>query len=104
MKPGPRKGYKQTPEHIEKRARRGPAHYAWKGDNVIAKSGQKRARNLYPVIGPCSRCGSAKSERHHKDGNTANNAPENIEILCRRCHMEVDGRLESARAGNKMRR
>ena len=48
---------------------------------------------MYPVIGPCVVCGNPKAERHHWDGNTLNNDPENIVILCRRCHMQTDGRL-----------
>jgi len=35
-----------------------------------------------------------KAERHHKDDNTHNNAPENIQALCRKCHMLLDGRLK----------
>lgn len=36
----------------------------------------------------CNRCGaSTKLERHHKDENPMNNSPENIEILCRKCHV-----------------
>jgi hypothetical protein len=41
----------------------------------------------------CDRCGKPGRDRHHRDGNTLNNEPENIECLCRRCHMEIDGRL-----------
>lgn len=72
-------------------------HYNWRGDNVSEKGGRKRALRLYPDIGPCSKCGAAKAERHHRDDNTANNDPSNIAILCRRCHMDEDGRLEIAR-------
>jgi len=48
---------------------------------------------MYPDIGPCTICGDPKSERHHKDGNTLNNDPGNIQIVCRKCHAEIDGRL-----------
>jgi 5-methylcytosine-specific restriction endonuclease McrA len=88
------KGYKQTPDHIASRIRVGKDHYAWLGDNVSVKGGRTRANRMYPIIGPCVICGSARSERHHKDGNTANNTPENIVPLCRKCHMSKDGRLE----------
>lgn len=57
------------------------------------KAGRKRALRMYPDIGPCTECGASKAERHHRDENTANNTPENIAFLCRRCHMESDGRL-----------
>jgi len=93
MKPGPRKGYKQSPEHIEKRKRFGAEHPNWKGENVTKKGGRTRAQRLYPNIGPCSECGNPRSERHHKDDNPANNVPSNIAILCRSCHMRKDGRL-----------
>ena len=75
----------------------GPKHPGWKGDAISVKGGRRRALRLYPEIGPCIRCSSVKAERHHKDGNTANNSPDNIEALCRRCHMEEDGRLASVR-------
>lgn len=67
----------------------------WKGENVSAKGGRKRALRMYPALGPCVKCGCTRAERHHRDGNTANNAPDNIEIVCRRCHMTEDGRLEA---------
>ena len=68
----PRKrGYKQTPEHVEKRKRFGPDHHA-------------------------------RAERHHIDGNTANNKPGNIAFLCRRCHMREDGRLDAVLANPYM--
>jgi hypothetical protein len=42
QKRGPKPGYVQTPEHVEKRTRRGPEHPAWMGDD--ASEGAKRAR------------------------------------------------------------
>ena len=44
-------------------------------------------------------CGSricrsgAVTLRGYKDGDTGNNSPDNIQVLCRRCHMLIDGRL-----------
>ena len=87
------KGYKQSPEHIAKRKRLGKEHHSWKGDNITEKGGRSRAQRMYPVIGNCKICNNKKSERHHIDGNTSNNEPSNIEIICRKCHMELDGRL-----------
>lgn len=69
----------------------------WKGDAVSAQGGRKRAHALYRTLGPCERCGLDKPkrrERHHKDGNTLNNAPENISVLCCKCHSEIDGRTQ----------
>ena len=96
VKRGPKPGFKQSPEHIAKRIKRGPDHPNWIGEAVSEKGGRARALRLYPTIGPCEVCGEAKAERHHADGNTANNAPTNIEPLCRRCHMAKDGRMDQA--------
>ena len=92
LAPGPRKGYKQTQEHIEKRKRFGPEHHHWKGDSIKRVSGRTRAERDYQTK-PCELCGNTKAERHHKDNNTANNKPNNIQFLCRKCHMQQDGRL-----------
>jgi hypothetical protein len=96
--PPRKRGYRQSVEHIEKRKRTGEAHYNWAGNAISEKGGRKRALRLHPKIGPCINCGNQKAERHHKDGNTANNDPSNITPLCRRCHMDADGRLASVRA------
>lgn len=72
----------------------GEDHYRWQGDQVSPDGGRIRARKMYD-LGPCERCGKPATDRHHKNGNTANNHRANIEILCRRCHMVVDGRLEA---------
>ena len=87
-RPGPRKGYKQSPSHIAKRIRRGEDHHAWKGDAIAERSGRSRALRAFPEIGPCVDCGSDKAERHHQDHNTANNEPSNIVALCRSCHVK----------------
>ena len=93
MLPGPKRGYKQTEEHIRKRKRFGIEHHAYKGDDVGIKSARCRAERGYPNR-PCELCGNTKAERHHKDDNTRNNSPENVQFLCRRCHMKVDGRYD----------
>jgi len=92
---GQKKGYKQTSDHISKRIKHGEEHQNWKGDNITERSGRTRALRLYPKIGPCTICGNKKSERHHRDGNTTNNSPYNIVILCRKCHMTEDGRIKT---------
>jgi 5-methylcytosine-specific restriction endonuclease McrA len=53
---------------------------------------------MYPDIGPCVSCGAERSERHHIDGDTRNNTPENVISMCRKCHMREDGRLEQFKA------
>lgn len=41
----------------------------------------------------CDKCGYSKHigclTKHHKDGDHENNLPENIQILCFNCHMEL---------------
>ena len=93
LKPGPRKGYKQTQEHIDAKTRTGEGHHAWKGDGATEKAGRSRALRMYAAR-PCASCAVDRAERHHLDGNTLNNAPENIVFLCRKCHMRKDGRLD----------
>lgn len=72
--------------------RHGPDHHSWKGDVATKKAGSSRARRWY-AIGNCENCGKVASDRHHKDGNTLNNTASNLQALCRKCHMEADGRL-----------
>lgn len=88
-------GIPKAPEHRAKIGRFGTEHHAWKGDAVSVRAGRSRALRRYPVTPPCQVCQSPKSERHHIDENTANNEPENIAFLCRRCHMAQDGRLQA---------
>lgn len=54
--------------------------------------GHKKALKMYPEIGPCAECGSAKAERHHIDDNPLNNMPSNVKALCRRCHTIEHGK------------
>jgi hypothetical protein len=79
---------------------RGERHPAWKGDAAPANTKRERAQRRFP-LGPCERCGKPATDRHHKDADTGNNSPENVQILCRTCHMELDGRLEKFRTGQK---
>lgn len=102
QKNGVAKGYKQTPEHIEKRKRVGAQHHAWEGDAVSTQGGRSRANRRYPEGKPCDLCSQPSLDRHHKDGNTANNEPENVQFLCRRCHMKEDGRLAEFTATSTM--
>lgn len=67
----------------------------WCGNEVSEEAGRKRARRRISLDKrACSICGSIPVERHHIDGNTLNNHDNNILIVCRKCHMKVDGRLE----------
>ena len=66
----------------------------WKGDDIAEETGRQRARFRYELR-ECVLCGKPATDRHHRDGNTANNDPPNVQILCRRCHMIVDGRMDN---------
>jgi hypothetical protein len=58
-----------------------------------AGSWRQRATRGFPELGPCAKCNGKAVDRHHKNGDVTDNSPENIAMLCRRCHMETDGRL-----------
>lgn len=79
----------------------GERHPAWKGDAATTTTKRERAQRRYQ-LGQCERCLKPATDRHHRDGDTGNNAPSNVELLCRRCHMIVDGRLSALR--NRPRR
>lgn len=105
-------GYNACPSCGEKKARhaafcrrcspliRGQNHYGWKGD-LTSKPGKRgRAENALLPVGALCSCGALAVDRHHKDNDPGNNSPANIEWLCRRCHMERDGRLQALRLRN----
>lgn len=69
-------------------------HGRYTAPPINKPTGRARAVHLY-TLGPCELCKESGVDRHHKDGDTFNNAPHNIQILCRRCHMVEDGRLEA---------
>mgnify|MGYP001589901475 CR=1 FL=1 len=44
----------------------------------------------------CAKCGSNNViDIHHKDGNTSNNALNNLQILCRVCHLKAHRELDN---------
>ena len=84
-----------TPKILEAAERR------WKPDATVGTK-RKRARARVELLATCQNCGQHKpTERHHIDGDTGNNERDNIAILCRRCHMEVDGRLTALRTAQR---
>lgn len=58
-------------------------------------SGRMRARRMYPIVGSCELCGAKAKDRHHINGDTFDNDPSNIMFVCRKCHMDIDGRLKN---------
>lgn len=70
----------------------GENHPGWKGAAAKPNSGRDRARKLYAAA-PCEVCGATPADRHHVDGDTTNNAPENIRFLCRTHHIRAEDRM-----------
>lgn len=86
------KGRHQT-EEAKAGIRSGMLGVHWKGDNASQGQGNIRAIKLFPILGKCELCERNATDRHHKDGNTLNNEPTNIQRLCRKHHIFLDGRL-----------
>lgn len=62
--------------------------------NVHPHQGRYRARTLVTKVA-CYRCGTTtrRLDVHHVDGNTLNNEPSNLMVLCRPCHLREEGRV-----------
>ncbi len=71
----------------------GPDNPQWKGDEATPGTGNKRCRQTFS-LGQCVLCDNSAVDRHHIDGNSLNNEPSNVMILCRHHHMKIDGRLK----------
>jgi len=65
----------------------------WKGNNTTGDIARYRAVRWYKLE-KCGNCNEEAIDRHHIDGNLYNNERSNIKMLCRRCHMIIDGRFE----------
>lgn len=66
-------------------------------NSTVKSTGRARAKRLYP----CPK----GFERHHIDGNEINNDPSNIQILKKKTHMILDGRIKNLELGrlNRLR-
>jgi hypothetical protein len=66
-----------------------------------AKNGRRQAAKT--VRPACDRCGKNTSRLsvHHKDENTLNNDPGNLESLCGSCHKKEHLSRSSSRRGKK---
>ena len=73
--------------------------HAFKGDAAGAMAKRMRAQKLFSLGTACERCSGRAEVRHHKDENPGNNAPENIERLCRPCHINHHRASMSLRQG-----
>lgn len=63
-------------------------------EDVTQRRGQQLAHELYPDMDNCEMCDKPAYDIHHKDKNRLNNNRSNVMFLCRKHHMEIDGRLE----------
>jgi hypothetical protein len=76
-------------------AKRGTLNPQWKGALSNPQSGRKQARDFYPTApSHCQRCQkpateTKRMERHHRDEDPCNNAPDNIEWVCASCHRRI---------------
>ena len=53
------------------------------------RNGRARAQHRVPP-GPCEVCGKHDAlDVHHRDKDTNNNAPENLQRICRSCHIKI---------------
>lgn len=74
--------------------------FAFLGDQAGRMAMHYRARLLTKDIAQCNRCPALAQLTHHRDGNPRNNVPDNLERLCRRCHIAHHRpELEAAKAG-----
>jgi len=71
----------------------GELHGHWKGDAAHEHTKRERAQRMYTLT-QCEMCDNPAVDRHHIDTDTGNNKRDNIMLLCRKCHMTVDGRLD----------
>lgn len=86
-----------TSEDIRKSGPSFIDHCSWKGKGAKNLTKRQRTARRYRIYKGdlCGRCGIKNAnDRYHKDGNLDNNGPENILKVCRRCCMELDGRLD----------
>lgn len=86
------RGYRHTQETKEKIRKK-----LFKGESVKKKTGNHRAYFQFQLPSRCELCDNPAHDRHHKDGNTLNNDPSNIQFLCVKCHMALDGRMNPPR-------
>lgn len=56
------------------------------------KAGERECKRKFPITGEslCVNCGSQKLvDHHHLDGDPCNNDPDNVVIICRKCHLRL---------------
>ena len=55
-------------------------------------AGRREAKRLFPIAegALCLDCQAPATDHHHLDGDTHNNVPENVVVLCRKCHLRQE--------------
>jgi len=92
----------ETREKISK-AQRGEKHYNWKGDKVSYRTLHNWIVKNYGKTNRCEICDGRKAKMfdwHNLSGNYKRER-DDWQMLCRSCHMKIDGRTE--RFGNFLR-
>lgn len=79
------KRYAKSPNsHLKHLHKRGEEHPQWQG-GIRNDYYRRVAFQAHGEI--CNRCGDTDGlEVHHIDRNRRNNRPDNLEVLCRKCH------------------
>ncbi len=100
-------GRRQSLETIEKRIKRGDAHYNWQGgksfeeygpefDNVLKDKIRERDNFECQVCHVPQDTLTEKLCVHHIDSNKENNSDTNLISLCRSCHVSGHNRKETS--------
>lgn len=87
--------YNANGGHLSEYQKSGEEHPNWKG-GVKPDVYRRRAFDAYGKA--CMRCGTIEEHDndihvHHRDRNRRNGAVENLEVLCRTCHMQEHHRI-----------
>lgn len=68
-------------------SRLGENNPAWKGNDAKPTAARLRAHSVITTMVACKQCGkTGRLHRHHIDGDTFNNDPANLIVLCEPCH------------------
>src|SRR3954453_11804163 len=88
------RGRKHSPETRAKMARYGPAHHAWKGDDVGYSGLHQWARRSFVKADRCEDCGTEGDTEWANRGGYKRERSDWME-LCRSCHRKMDGSIRN---------
>jgi hypothetical protein len=80
---------------------RGELCHNWKGEAASETSKRQRGRRKYKLKNNCERCGRKARDVWHENRDLSDNSDGNLQSLCRRCRMELDGTLDIIKHWNK---